>query len=250
MNIAICDDNSMLLDMMISVCQKYVRPGDCMKSYTSLNELNKYLLNNKLEIDLFILDINMSEIKGVELKSLISHICKETNIVFVSDNDSSICETFGKKVIGFLNKADFENQIGSIITQARKEILDVKKIHIVERQKNIELIQKRVFSICAQRVYTVLKYVDYYNANTGEILVKEQLYRISLQKWEDNLDMERFIRINRSSLVSWRYVKEITDKVCMQNEDFYTIPRGKKRIYREMFNQYKLNNNDMNNIYR
>lgn len=192
----------------------------------------------------------MSEINGVELKSLISHICKETNIVFVADNDSGMCETFGKKVIGFLNKSDFENQIGSIITQARKEIMDVKKIHIAEGQKNIELIQKRVFSIYAQRVYTVLKYVDYYNATTGEILVKEQLYRISLQKWEDNLDMEEFVRINRSSLVSWRYVKEITDKVCMQNEDFYTIPRGKKRIYREMFNQYKLNTNDMNSIYR
>lgn len=40
MNIAICDDNRMLLDMMVSVCQKYVRAEDCMESYASSEELN------------------------------------------------------------------------------------------------------------------------------------------------------------------------------------------------------------------
>lgn len=249
MNIAICGDNGVLLHMMISVCQKYMEPEDCMESYASSKELKKYLLNSKPEIDMFILNINLSEIDAIELKSLISQICKETNIVFVAGNNFGMREAFGKKVIAFLENTDFENQIGAIITQVRKEISDNKKIHIIEGQKNIELIQKRVFSIYAQRIYTVLKYVDYYNAATGEIIVKEQLYRISLQKWEDILGNEEFVRINRSSLVSWRYVKEITDKVCMQNEDFYVIPRGKKKIYREMFNQYKLNNNDMNSIH-
>lgn len=115
MNIAICDDNGILLDMMVSVCQKYVRPEDCMENYTSSKELKRYLLNNRPEIDLFILDINMSEINSIELKSLISQICNQTNIVFVAGNDFDMREAFGKKVIAFLEKIDFENQIGAMV---------------------------------------------------------------------------------------------------------------------------------------
>lgn len=239
-NIAICNNNGALVDIMVGVCRAYAMPEDQIKGFVSSKKLKEYLLNDKPEIDLFIIDINMMEVSGIELRDIISKMYRDTSIIFATDDESNMSDAFGKKVIGFLPKSDFDNRIGDIIIQVRKEITDDRKIQIADGQKNIELSQKKIFSISAQRIYTMLKYVEYYNVDTGEIRMKEQLYRIPLWQWEDTLDMEKFVRISRSNLVSWRYVKDVTDRICMENEDFYPIPRGKKRQYREMFNQYRI----------
>lgn len=184
MNIIICDDYGMLLDRIIKVCYKYLKPEDCIESYTSSKELKKYLLNNKPETSLFILNINMSEIDEMQLKNAILQIYKEIYIVFIAKNNSFIQKASGKQVIVFLSRADFEKQIGSIIVRVQKEKSDNKKIQITEGKRNIVISQKRIFSISAQRIYTILKYVDFYDVNTKEIRIKERLYRISMREWE------------------------------------------------------------------
>ncbi|MDD6072563.1 MAG: response regulator [Clostridiales bacterium] len=238
MNIVICDDSEILLNMMVKGCEKYKQPGDNIEGYVSSKQLKEILLEKKPEVDLFILDIDMSEVNGMELKDIISQIYEETNIVFATDYASYMPEAFGKKVIGFLLKKDFEDRIGEMIAKVREELSNDRKIQITDGQEKEELFQKRILSISAQRVYSVIRYVEYYNADTGELRVTEKTYRIPLREWEEKLEMKEFCRINRSTIVSWRYVKNISDKINMKNGDSYRIPAGKKRNLREMFMNY------------
>ena len=240
MNVVICDDSEILLNRMVKDCEKYKRPEDEIEGYVSSKQLKEFLFEEKPEVDLFILDIEMPEVNGIELKNVISQMYEETNIVFATGYDSYMQEAFGKKVIGFLSKLEFRDRIGEVMERVRSEVSNDRKILIADGQKKEELSQKRILSISAQRVYSVIRYVEYYNADTGELRVREKIYRISLREWEEKLDMAECCRINRSTLVSWRYVKDISDKINMKNGDFYNIPAGKKRKIRERYMDYKM----------
>ncbi len=57
------------------------------------------MLYDKPKIDLFIINVNMTEVDSIELKNMISQMYEETNIVFVTDNDSNMRDAFGNKKV-------------------------------------------------------------------------------------------------------------------------------------------------------
>lgn len=235
MNIIICDDTEIFLKMEKEGCEQYMEPEDSLECYCLSTELKHRLLEEKPEIDLFILDIEMPEVTGLELKQIISEIYEDTNIVFVSGYDSFMREAYGKKVIGFLSRREYEEKIGGVIEKVRKEIKNKKTIRITDGSGERQLEQHRICSIRAQRVYSTLLYAEYYNPDNNEIKVSEMSYRISLREWEEQLDSEEFCRINRSTILSWRYVYSVSDKITMINGDVYRIPAGKKKMIREKY---------------
>ncbi len=66
---------------------------------------------DKPKIDLFIIDVNMTEVDSIELKNMISQMYEETNIVFVTDNDSNMRDAFGNKKCIWEQKSAFGNKI-------------------------------------------------------------------------------------------------------------------------------------------
>ena len=84
----------------------------------------------------------------------------------------------------------------------------------------------------------MFRYAEYYNADNYDIKLSEKLYRISLREWEEKLDSIEFCRVNRSTIIAWRYVKEVADKIEMINGESYCIPAGKKKILKEKYLQY------------
>lgn len=238
MNFIICDDCEILLNMEKEGCEQYMEPDDSLECYCLSTELKQRLLEEKPEVDLFILDIDMPEVSGLELKKIISEIYEDTNIVFVSGYDSYMKEAYGKKVIGFLSRIEYKERIGEIIEKVRNEIKNRKIIQIADGTKEHQLEQNRICFIRAQRVYSKLCYVDYYNADNNDLNLSELSYRISLREWEEQLDETEFCRINRSTILSWRYVSQVSDKIKLLNGDEYRIPAGKKKLLRQKYFHY------------
>lgn len=238
MNIIICDDMEYFLNKEKESCEQHIRPEDSIECYCLSTELKNRLLEDKPDVDLFILDIDMPEVNGLELKRIISEIYENTDILFVSSYDTYMKEAYGKKVIGFLSRNEFEEKIGDIIEAVRNEIENKKIIPLADCTGEYQLEQHRICSITANRVYSTLCYVEYYNEDNKEIRISEKSYRISLREWEEQLDSIEFCRINRSTILSWRYVNEISDKIQMVNGTEYRIPAGKKKMIREKYFQY------------
>lgn len=238
MNIVICDDNKILLENEILACEKFMEHKDTLVSYFDSVQLKKDLITQKQDVDLFILDIEMPDVNGIELKNLISELYEDTNILFVTGYTSYMKDAFGKKVIGFLSRLEYADQIGDYINRIRNKRNQNKYIVVDDGKDIIQLSQKRIFDITAQRVYTVVRYAEYYNEDTNEIQLTDGVYRFSLQKWEEQLNMEEFYRLNRSTIISFRYVSCIRDRIEMLNGDFYQIPIGKKKLFRKKLYDY------------
>ncbi len=239
MNIVICDDDKILLENEILACEKFLEHKDTLVSYFDSVQLKKDLLAKKQEVDLFILDIEMPNVDGIELKNIISELYEDTNILFVTCHTSYMKDAFGKKVIGFLSRLEYADKIGTYINRIRSKKKQNKYIVVDDGKKIIQLSQKRIFDITARRVYTVVRYAEYYNEDTNEIRLMDEIYRYSLQKWEDQLNIEEFYRLNRSTIISFRYVSCISDRIEMVNGDFYRIPAGKKKLLHKKICNYK-----------
>ncbi|MBO5088061.1 MAG: response regulator [Lachnospiraceae bacterium] len=238
MNIIICDDNEILLQKEESVCKRYLESADVLLSYQESTQLYEKLLSERPEVDLFILDVEMPEVSGLDLKDLIAKLYEDTNIVFVTSHTGYMKEAFGKKVVGFLSRWEYEEKIGRFIDKIRNEKKQDRYIEIVDGRKTIQLSQRRILGISAQRVYTRVHYVEYYNADSNEIRLVDGVYRYSMQKWEECLDMNEFYKLNRSQIISFRYVQCITDEIEMVNGDIFRIPAGKKKVLREKYFNY------------
>ena len=232
MNIVICDDEEYVVRDVRRECELYVKTEDKIECFLSSEELRKWLVEEHPAIDLFILDIEMPEMDGLQLKKLITELYEDTNITFLTVHEEMMEEAFGKRVIGFLRKENFQNRLGELIQEVRAEVERNALIQIKEGKIIHNLPQKRIISVCAERVYSVVTMVSDNDLN------ENKMYRISLKQWEEILEKSDFFRINRSCIVHFLYVKKITDKVIMENGTVYNISAGKKTVVRKAYRDY------------
>lgn len=228
MNIVICDDEEYMVKDILRECMHYTRQEDHIDSFSSSEELREWLVAKRPTVELFILDIEMPEIDGLELKKLITEIYQDTNIIFLTIHKEMMEEAFGKKVIGFLKKEDYRKRLGELIKEVREEIERDTTVQIQEGKVVHNLTWKNILSVSAERIYSMVILVSRYNHSWDLLKTNCEMYRISLNQWEEVLNTEDFFRVNRSCIIHFLYVKTITDKVIMENGEAYSISAGKK----------------------
>lgn len=232
MNIVICDDEEYVVREVRRECERYVRTEDKIECYLSSDALKNRLVEEKPAVDLFILDIEMPEMDGLQLKKLITELYEDTNIAFLTVHEEMMEEAFGKKVIGFLRKENFKERLGGLIGEVQDAIEKNALIQLKEGKVIHHLPQKRILSVCAERVYSVVTMAS------GNTRYESKMYRVSLKQWEEILKKYDFFRINRSCIIHFLYVKKITDKVIMENGAVYNISAGKKATLRKAYREY------------
>lgn len=238
MNIVICDDEKHTIRDIQQECMHFIRPEDHIDCFSSSKELKKWLVTDRPSVELFILDIEMPEMNGLQLKELITELYRDTNIVFLTIHKEMMEKAFGKKVIGFLKKEDYRQYLGGLIGEVRAEIERDTTVQIQEGKVVHKLSQQKILSVCAERIYSMVTLISMYNQDWNLLETSCEMYRISLNQWEDVLDTENFFRINRSCIIHFLYVKTITDKVIMENGETYNISAGKRTALKKAYHDY------------
>lgn len=238
MNIVICDDEEYVVEDVRQECRLYARPEDEIVCFSSSNALRQWLMSKRSSVDLFILDIEMPEMDGLQLKKLITELYNDTNIVFLTIHEEMMEDAFGKKVIGFLKKENFRNRLGELIKEVREEIEKDTLLQVAEGKIIHSLPKKKILSVCADRIYSIVTMVLHSNPDWDLLETSCEMYRVSLNQWEEILDKSEFFRVNRSCIIQFRYVKRIADKVIMENGESYSISIGKKAELKKTYRDY------------
>lgn len=84
--------------------------GDDNTVYNDSRQLLEYLFTEHPQVNLLILDIEIPELDGLELKKQITSIYMDANILFLTDHREMMGNAFGRNVIGFLLKEHFEER--------------------------------------------------------------------------------------------------------------------------------------------
>lgn len=117
MIIGICDDQKVYRDYIRKICE------DTKRQSTEVWDIVEFtdgleLINSSTKIDILILDMEMPEVDGIQVKDLFQSSQQNTMIIYVTNHTELIQQAFGIHVLGFIEKENMEFQLPKILKQA------------------------------------------------------------------------------------------------------------------------------------
>lgn len=209
MRIAICDDCKESLALLEEVVEKInVRDAeiDCFYSGDSL--LNYLMKNKDFYYQIYLLDIEMPGINGLDAAKKIREIDKRAIIIFVTSYSDYVFSSFEVQPFRFVNKPVDYEKLEGVIQAAVNFIYTSKKYIFIT-------VEKARIQICCENIM-------YFEGDKRKINVytidDEYSFYSKMSDVENMVDNSWFVRIQVSYLINMDYVKAIyLNEVVLNN---------------------------------
>ena len=222
MIIGICDDQKVYRDYIRKICEhtkeQFIENWEIIE-FADVVEM----LKSSAQIDILILDLEMPEINGIQVKDLLHSKKKDTTIIYVTSHPELMEEAFGIHVLGFVKKENMDFQLPKILKQA---LSMYQKTVMVDGKYN----SKEICYVKVSHIYCDIHMID--------STVKS--VRTSLKKLEKILQPVGFIKTERSYLVNLYWVESIKEHTIVMKENKGELPiayRSRKKI-KESYMEY------------
>ena len=206
MNIGICDDNEIYLDMLYHmVRQMFLSSLDIKLHKLAPTDLMTDIKNNNLSYEILITDIDMGELNGIELAEHINKINPFCIIIFLSNYIHYATKVYDVNHIYFVLKTEANVRLPKAIDKA---------MSIYHKQKSSYL------TISYQNVNYLIPHGDIsYIESLGRYLyihTNKEVYKSikTLKTVADELSSV-FVRCHKSFIVNLDYVFSVTRSNCI-----------------------------------
>lgn len=228
LRIAICDDEKIIctgLEDVLYEIGKDINQEIETEVYYSGENLCDYLCEGN-RFDLIFLDIELSNINGVEVGKIIREKLKDelTQIVYISGNESYAMELFEIRPLNFLIKPFSKEKLEEVLLKAIK-LLHKENNFFEYKNNNI------TFSI-------LLKDILYFESHGRKVNIflsnETKSFYGKLSTVEEQIHNQDFIMIHKSYLINLNHCIEYTyEYVKMSNEEVLTISQNNRKSVRE-----------------
>lgn len=223
MKIAICDDQKLYRDEIVSLCKECLGEAEAFyKCFASGEEL----LSANEVYDFLFLDIEMGGLDGIQIKEMLESRGVFTKIIFLTSHDERMIEAFGANVIGFLKKPVNLESLAPIIKKI-KMFMERRVIEWEESGQEYAIVVEDIRYIEAQDKYT---YVVCKN--------EKHLVRRTLQNWEEVLPDTDFCRVNRSYLINMELFDRTQNEIILEIGKTVKLSRKNKSLIEEQYKKY------------
>ena len=181
------------------------------------------------------LDINMEGINGIDTVKEIRKRTSELYVVFVTAFITYAIEGYKYDVVRYLLKGNdnFEGLLTECIDAVLQKInfqVEVKEFDFVEGKKSVNL--EKIYYI-ESNLHRVVFWIK------EESLGKFSLYE-KLNKIEEKIRNQKFIRIHQSYLVNMKHIISIKNyKTVLDNGEELPMSKAKFKAAKEAFIEYK-----------
>ena len=230
MNIAVCDDESKILEEIADFINKEF-PGNKIETFSdgeSFLSVIKTGLNT--EPDVLLIDIDMPGMSGMEVAAVLASEKARTLIVFVTAHDELVYDSFKYHPFAFVRKKYLEDELRNVLKDCQKEIVSRNKQFIFKNaSQTINLAQNEILYFEGQANYLAIH-------TTGD----EYRMRSTMTAVEKELENCGFLRIHKGFLVNLEHVKILkTENLELDNGELLPIGKSysdeaKKSILRYM----------------
>ena len=234
--IGICDDEVSTCIQLEEFIKKYLKEKYIeheIEVFYSGEALCKYLkFGNKFE--LLFLDIEFETVDGIQVGKYIREILEDeiTDIIFISSKSHYAMQLFACRPLDFMIKPI--------------KYLDLERIMDIVVKRNHIYGQYLEFQY--QKVYQKipLREIVYLRSDNKKIHVilcsgEEKIFNGKLAWIEEKLPETTFLKIHKSYLVNYNYVKEYTyEWVKMVNGDVLSISKAQRKLVRSKLLFYEM----------
>ncbi len=230
-NIAICDDNKIIVDMIRKCVSDYMREETTIhKFYNGEDILNASMT---IKFDIIFMDIKLSreeQIKGLDNGINVSARIKATQplaaLIFISDYTSYFGEMVHVEPLGFISKPFNREDIIEMLKKAiiRKATIDNSNISVKYYGINVRINLSEI-----KYFYSQLRkiYIHKDELNQDDFSFYDKLNNV-----EDKMRIEypNFVRVNHSYLVNKAFITDYKDNNVYVGSSNIVIPIGRKYI--------------------
>lgn len=230
-NIAVCDDDSIAVGIVSNaikgIVEQYTKNYEirCFSDTVSLEQDM-----NTIEYDMIMLDIDIPGGDGISFAKKLRENNTKTEIVFVSNREDLVFETFEVHPFAFIRKRRFFEDM-SILAKS-----------IFVKSGKSDQPQNIVFQYGTKTISVQVLKIRYIESNNYVQLLfvdgESEPIKImnSLQKLEEDMRIYGFLRVHKGFMVNYRYIKEISPASVILTTD-ETIPISRRKM-KEIKNEY------------
>lgn len=210
---AICDDDEIVCEAVFNKVKGYF--DSCgievkIESFTSAVVLYNSIKNDAKKFDALLLDIDMPKLNGVDLAVEAKNINKDIDIIFISNREDKVFDTFKVLPFGFVRKTSFSKDIVGVL-QLYMEKRIMTDTYIAIKSNNNSVIQKvNVNSIVYIESFRYKQFVYLENGDVIEC-------RMTLEDFESKLAKNDIIKVYKGYLINLKFVQKIENRGIIMN---------------------------------
>ena len=206
LKVAILDDNKTALMISSSAVEAFLKEKNAeYRLFSFSNPLNFLASAKEEKFDLSFLDIDMPEMNGLEVANELADICKNGQIIFLSQREDLVFECLKFHPFGFIRKSKLIDDFSLMMNQYYQTISnaesDETKIDIIDKTKTVSFKIKEIVYIEGDRNYQKVVLKDKTSQNI----------RVALGSLEEKLREHGFIRIHKGYLLNYLYIRSIAN---------------------------------------
>lgn len=226
MRIAIVDDIAEHLKYMLLLISENWRKQESsavFSAFSCVEDLRAVIS----QFDVVFMDIKMPEKDGITAAKELRTMVPDIIIVFVSDYDSYVWDSFQAEPLYFLRKSFLKQELPLVIKKCRNIFASRnRKIIIDTAQETYQCNMMDIYYVEAQRKECNL----YFDSREIKRL------KISFSRLEEMLETPPFLKVHRSYLVNSTYIRSLQKKQLIL-ENGAVLPVSKYR-YETVHEQY------------
>lgn len=223
---AVCDDDEIICD---AICDKiYNIFSKCgleveFDKFVSPTTLFNSIKNGK-EYDVLFLDIDMPQKNGIELAQAIRKKNKDMEIIFVSNLENRVFDTFAVRPFGFVRKNNFSRDLNDMLSLYIRYKLKTNNYLAVKENGTGAVVKLHIDTIVYIESF---KYKQTINMADGSLIE----VRMSMEELEEKLRGYDIIRTHKGYLVNLKYIQRIDkNSVSLKDRDNLSLNVSRDRM--------------------
>lgn len=231
MLIYICDDNKVQLEEIRKLIEYYFDErniGTKIKTFNSYDELYNEEKLNKIDVDLYFMDVDLHDKSGIDLAELIFKKNTSGKLIYISAYKEYVFDVFRTNPADYLVKPIEYSKLEKTLNRVMKDY---------EINEQIEIVVNR------EKRFINLRDIRYIEGKGRKLIIHAIDYSYEIYKTIEEIYKElnnlsnSFVRIHMSYIVNYEHIVEVTSKlVKMDNGANINISRK----YKDDFNQFKI----------
>lgn len=219
LKIAICDDSRMDVDILESALDRFCQYPINYDVYYNAGELLEYLDSYEEYYHLYLLDIEMPEINGIELAKKIRKRDIKALFIFLTNHSQYVMDVFEVVTFDYIMKPVTYEKLEAMLVKTVRYLDMVKKIFTFRFRKNC-------YQVFCDEIFYILK-----KGRKALIYTKSEVYNANMTMEEiwKQLDERTFFQINKSCIINMEYMKTMDgNEVILKNGERFWVVRPQR----------------------
>ena len=198
LRIAVCDDEIVQQKVMQALLQKYFEENDTLAEVKFYSSGQEYLKEKKSEIlntDIFLLDIFMPELNGIDIGKELKSIGAKGKIIFITAGNDFITEAFEIQAFSYIQKPVIYEKFSKVMNSVIKSFEKTRYMDVVvDREK------QRIYLDDIEYVETLGRRLVIYRQDEGvETYLSVKNFMAEYGE-EDFLQISRYVAVSKSKI--------------------------------------------------